>query len=138
MSDARGNHRLACLRLPGPSPRLEGTLILVYTSILCLGSALLYSRLGLSIVIPPLVAEALLWKVARRQRIWRAVISRVLAAACAQLIAYWFYVLPVVYQGEQAWSEESVWSAATAGAQAVWAVVLHLVLRALAKQRRRQ
>jgi hypothetical protein len=101
------------------------------------GLAVLFYRFLLNQMwLVPLLAEIILIKSAWTVGpFWRGLAARFVGLVIGNTLAHFLYVIPVIYEGKEPWSEEAVWAYVIVAAQtSVAAVVLFIIRRLLRKK----
>ena len=96
----------------------------VYTVAVCLLSVLLYKHLFTSIIVVPLIAGLIFIALRQSAALWEALLWQTGGLFIGNLLLHYFYVLPIIYKGQEPWSEEILMRLFAFAAQAVVAFVM--------------
>jgi hypothetical protein len=121
---------------PPPKPRRALLWCAVYT-LLVFGLAVLFYRLLLNKMwVVPVFAEIVLIKsVWTTTSFWKGLVVRFAGLTIGNALAHFFYVIPVIYEGMQPWSEEALWAYIIVAVQTVVAAVALLASRCLLRKK---
>lgn len=89
-----------------------------------------------SLWIPPLLAEpALFSNQFRDWPYWKGLVARLASLVLARMVVHYTYVIPVVYRGAEAWSEEVLWAGIVVASQVAVAAIALIASRRLLRMR---
>jgi xanthine/uracil permease len=98
--------------------------------------ALLYKFLFATMLLVPLVAETVLVKsLWTTSSYWKGIVARFTGLVIANVLTYFLYVIPVIYEGKEPWSEEALWAYVVVGVQTVVAAIALLASRRLLRKK---
>jgi H+/Cl- antiporter ClcA len=110
--------------------------LVVYVLVAAGLGALLYKHLFTTMLLVPLVAESVLIKSPwTTSAYWKGVVARFAGLAIANALTYFLYVIPVIYEGKEPWSEEALWAYVVVGVQTVVAAIALLASRRLTRKK---
>ena len=113
-----------------PRPAFAVAALLLYVASI-LGLRVLCHRWHWNeVLIVPLLAELILlptpWT---RVTCWKALLGRLLGLSLGNALFYRLYLIPVVYQGQDPWPEESLWLCVITAGQTIVAALALLASR---------
>jgi len=105
-------------------------------SLAVFGLAVLFYRLLLNKMwLVPLLAEIVIAKsVWTIGPLWRGLIARSAGIVIGNALAYFLYIIPVIYKGNDPWSEEALWAYIVVGVQTVVAAIVLITTRVLTRK----
>jgi len=106
-------------------------------SLAVFGLAVLFYRFLLNTMwLVPVLAEVILikgaWTVGP---FWKGLIARFAGLTIGNVLAYFLYVIPVIYEGKEPWSEEALWAYITVAVQTAIAAVALVASRRLLRKK---
>lgn len=119
---------------PRVSPKTGAAVIwLAVYALLVFGLAVLFYKLLLNKMwLVPLLAEIVLIKSAwTTLPFWKGLAARLAGLVIGNGLAYFLYVIPVIYEGKEPWSEESLWAYIIVAVQTVVAAIALLASRSM-------
>jgi hypothetical protein len=127
-------------RNPRLKPRRAVGLSLVWLGVytlLVLGLAVLFYRFLLNKMwlVPVLAEIALIKSPWTTSSYWKGLVARFAGIANGNTLAHFLYVIPVIYEGKETWSEEALWAYVIVGAQTAVAAVALFTTRALVRKK---
>ena len=124
--------------IPPAKPRRALVRCAVYT-LLVFGLAVLFYRLLVNKMwLVPMLAEIVLIKsVWTTSSFWTGLAVRFAGLTIGNALAHFIYVIPVIYEGKQPWSEEALWAYIIVAVQTVVAAVALLASQSLLRKRQR-
>lgn len=133
------NQETSCRSLPNLPPRTIGASLgwlVAYVLVAAGLGALLYKFLFATMLLVPLVAETVLVKsLWTTSSYWKGIIARFAGLVIANVFIYFLYVIPVIYEGKEPWSEEALWAYVVVGVQTVVAAIALLASRRLLRKK---
>lgn len=127
-------------RNPLLKPRRTVGLSLVWLglyALLVFGLAVLFYGFLLSQMwLVPLLAEIVLIKSSwTSSSYWKGLLARFAGLATGNALAYFFYVIPVIYEGKERWPEEALWAYVIVAVQTVVAAAALVASRRLLRKK---
>ncbi|MGA3163915.1 MAG: hypothetical protein ABSD77_06960 [Verrucomicrobiota bacterium] len=101
------------------------------------GLAILFYRLLLNKMwLVPMLAEIVLIKsMSTTSPLWKGLVVRFAGITIGNMLAYFLYIVPVIYHGKEPWSEEVLWIYIAVAVQTSVAVIAQLVSRCLLQKK---
>ena len=124
---------------PPVSPKTSGAAViwLAVYALFVFGLAVLFYNLLLNNMwLVPLLAEVGLIKSAwTTGPFWKGMAARFAGLVAGNALAYFLYIIPVIYEGKEPWSEESLWAYIIVAVQTAVAALALLASRRLLRKK---
>jgi hypothetical protein len=99
-------------------------------------AALFYKLLLNKMWLVPLLAEVVLIKSAwTTGSFWKGLVGRFVGLTIGNTLAYFLYVIPVIYEGKEPWSEEALWAYIIVAVQTAVAAAALVAIRRLLRKK---
>lgn len=124
---------------PHVYPKSIGTSLVwlaIYTLLVFGLAVLFYGWLLNKMWLVPVLAEIVLIKSAwTTGPFWKGLAARFAGLTIGNVLAYFFYIIPVIYEGKEPWSEEALWAYIIVAVQTAVAAVALLASRRLFRKK---
>lgn len=124
---------------PHVSPKSMGASLVwlaIYTLLVFGLAVLFYGWLLNKMWLVPVLAEIVLIKSAwTTGPFWKGLAARFAGLTIGNVLAYFLYIIPVIYEGKEPWSEEALWAYIIVAVQTAAAAVALLVSRRLLRKK---
>lgn len=124
---------------PHESHKMLGAALiwLAVYALLVFGLAALFYKLLLNKMwLVPLLAEVVLIKSAwTTGSFWKGLVGRFVGLTIGNTLAYFLYVIPVIYEGKEPWSEEALWAYIIVAVQTAVAAAALVAIRRLLRKK---
>lgn len=108
----------------------------IYTLLVFGLAVLFYGWLLNKMWLVPVLAEIVLIKSAwTTGPFWKGLAARFAGLTIGNVLAYFLYIIPVIYEGKEPWSEEALWAYIIVAVQTAAAAVALLVSRRLLRKK---
>jgi hypothetical protein len=99
-------------------------------------AALFYKLLLNKMWLVPLLAEVVLIKSTwTTGSFWKGLVGRFVGLTIGNTLAYFLYVIPVIYEGKEPWSEEALWAYIIVAVQTAVAAAALVAIRRLLRKK---